>query len=34
MTTLAILGRLLTAVVDLIDARLVAFLRWQQRRWS
>jgi hypothetical protein len=33
VTGLATLGRLLTAVVDLIDARLVAFHRWQGSRW-
>ena len=26
--------RLITGLIDVIDARLVAFLRWQQRRWS
>jgi hypothetical protein len=29
----AVLARLI-GVLDLLDARLVAFLRWQQRRWS
>jgi hypothetical protein len=30
----AALARLITGLIDIIDARLVAFLRWQQRRWS
>jgi hypothetical protein len=31
---IAALARLISAVIDILDARLVAFLRWQQRRWS
>jgi hypothetical protein len=31
---IAALARLITGLIDVIDARLVAFLRWQQRRWS
>jgi hypothetical protein len=30
---IAALGRFLVAAVEVVDARLVAFLRWQQRRW-
>jgi hypothetical protein len=28
------LARLISGLIDVIDAHLVAFLRWQQRRWS